>query len=236
MICQCPACGRTTRVAPDLLGFLTRCERCRSMLLTRVIEPADGESGGGPDAQSMTVHVVATGRVSAAPAVAGWLADLLSRPKPVKREPAASEEQVWQALETLASEDAEVSLETLALRCREQEQRLAAARPNGPRRRKSLRAIVVLTLATAAALLLYALAIGLERTLLRPDTVHGASVQPVLPTPDEPASTKADASSAPSEISPPRAAVSLGHASERAASAAPEGSSGELFPHVRAQR
>src|SRR4051812_9623037 len=78
MKCLCPACGRSTVVPPDLMDFLSRCERCGALLRARVGKK--GLEQQGEKKHQLTAKVVPVGRIHAeATGEAGALADLLSR-------------------------------------------------------------------------------------------------------------------------------------------------------------
>ncbi len=57
MKCKCPACARTTQVPPDMLDFLSRCDRCGSLLRPRM-----SNSGIQGKPEKIVAHVVISGR------------------------------------------------------------------------------------------------------------------------------------------------------------------------------
>lgn len=74
MKCRCPACGRTTTVPPDMLHFLTRCDRCATLLKPFVKDSSDESAIGA--------KVMTPGRFREDPLRPRLpLAELLSRPK-----------------------------------------------------------------------------------------------------------------------------------------------------------
>jgi hypothetical protein len=65
MKCQCPACGRSTRIAQDQFDFLVRCENCKTILLPRSAPTAkQGAAAEILEQQEPTIHIVPLGTLA----------------------------------------------------------------------------------------------------------------------------------------------------------------------------